>query len=221
MAAAKDVTIRKRQQIDSSKKAMFAFVAGAAFIAGIALVVSLFLVRQIVFHTKVLATKQDTITALDKNLRSIEALKGNVRVLETSSALNSVKTKDESNALQSILDALPAEANADALGASLQSKFVGAVSGLTLESLTMNKSDDDQVKQTASADPHIDFTLSVSGSADALRSLLARFEKSIRVIDVLSADIQAGDGALTLTIQGRAYYEPAQKVQLETKVVKP
>ena len=70
MAAAKDVTIRKRQQIDSSKKAMFAFVAGAAFIAGIALVVSLFLVRQIVFHTKVLATKQDTITALDKNLRS-------------------------------------------------------------------------------------------------------------------------------------------------------
>ena len=221
MAAAKDVTIRKRQQIDSSKKAMFAFVAGAAFIAGIALVVSLFLVRQIVFHTKVLATKQDTITALDKNLRSIEALKGNVRVLETSSALNSVKTKDESNALQSILDALPAEANADALGASLQSKFVGAVSGLTLESLTMNKSDDDQAKQTTSADPHIDFTLSVSGSADALRSLLARFEKSIRVIDVLSADIQAGDGALTLTIQGRAYYEPAQKVQLETKVVKP
>ena len=33
-----DVAIRKRQQIDSSKKTMFFFVAGAAFLAGVALV---------------------------------------------------------------------------------------------------------------------------------------------------------------------------------------
>ena len=37
-----DVAIRKRQQIDSSKKTMFFFVAGAAFLAGVALVVSIF-----------------------------------------------------------------------------------------------------------------------------------------------------------------------------------
>ena len=33
----KDVAVRKRQQIDSSRKTMFIFVAGAAFLAGIAL----------------------------------------------------------------------------------------------------------------------------------------------------------------------------------------
>ena len=38
----KEVAIRKRQQIDSSKKTMFIFVASAAFLAGIALVVSIF-----------------------------------------------------------------------------------------------------------------------------------------------------------------------------------
>ena len=46
----KEVAIRKRQQIDSSKKTMFIFVASAAFLAGIALVVSIFLVQQIVFE---------------------------------------------------------------------------------------------------------------------------------------------------------------------------
>ena len=45
-----DVAIRKRQQIDSSKKTMFIFVASAAFLAGIALVVSIFLIQQIVFQ---------------------------------------------------------------------------------------------------------------------------------------------------------------------------
>ena len=46
----KEVAIRKRQQIDSSKKTMFIFVASAAFLAGIALVVSIFLVQQIVIR---------------------------------------------------------------------------------------------------------------------------------------------------------------------------
>ena len=41
----KEVAIRKRQQIDSSKKTMFIFVASAAFLAGIALVVSIFLLQ--------------------------------------------------------------------------------------------------------------------------------------------------------------------------------
>ena len=115
----KEVAIRKRQQIDSSKKTMFIFVASAAFLAGIALVVSIFLVQQIVFHSKILLEKQNTISRLDKNLSSVDELKKNIRVLDTNTALNSIKSSSESNALQTILDALPDNANADALGASL------------------------------------------------------------------------------------------------------
>ena len=54
----KEVAIRKRQQIDSSKKTMFIFVASSAFLAGIALVVSVFLIQQVIFHTKIIAEKQ-------------------------------------------------------------------------------------------------------------------------------------------------------------------
>ena len=133
-----DVAIRKRQQIDSSKKTMFFFVAGAAFLTGVALVVSIFLIQQIIFHSKVIATKNGTVSTLHSNISNAKELKDNIRVLETNDALKSVKSSDDSSPLQTILDALPAEPNADALGAALQQKFIGAVPGLTLESLTVD-----------------------------------------------------------------------------------
>ena len=220
--ADKNIAIRKRQQIDSSKKTMFVFVAGAAFIAGVSLVVAFFLVQQIIFHGKVWGIKQQTISTLDKNLTAVDELKSKIRVLETNSALNSVKINDDSNALQSVLDALPDNANSDALGASLQNKFIGSVDGLTLENLSVDSigSMDDSSSEPVDGSV-ITFTMSVSGSADKLKDLLMRFERSIRVIDIVSSDLQANDNSLVLNIQGQAYFEPAQVIELESKVVKP
>ena len=61
----KEVAIRKRQQIDSSKRTMFIAVAVVALISGIALVVSFFLVQQIIFHGKIIAEKQDTLNTIN------------------------------------------------------------------------------------------------------------------------------------------------------------
>ncbi len=226
-----DVALRKRQQIDSSKRTMFIFVASAAFASGIALVVSFFLVQQIWFHGRVISEKQKTVSTISANLAAVNDLKDNIRVLDTNEALNSVRSSDESSALQVVLDALPTEPNADALGASLQLRFVEAVDGLTLESLSI----EEQVEGAESAGgansattgsdiettPGIGFTMSVSGTAEGLQELLTRFERSIRVIRVDSLDIEAGNDRLTMKIAGRAYYQPVQEVKLDKKVVKP
>ena len=58
----KEVALRKRQQIDSSKRTMFIVVAVVALVSGIALVVSFFLVQQILFHGKVISAKQKNRT---------------------------------------------------------------------------------------------------------------------------------------------------------------
>ena len=216
-ASGQDAALRKRQQIDSSNKTMFIFVAISAFVVGIALVVAFFLVQQIIFHSKIMLEKQNTITTLDKNITAAKELKDNLRVLDTNEALSSVKLKPESSTLQSVLDALPSEPNADALGASLQRVFVGGVDGLTLESLTVGSHD----IVDAGTENSIPFTLSVSGSAVQLKNLLTRFEKSIRVIHIQSIDMQASESKLTMNIRGSAQYEPAQHIQLENKVVKP
>ena len=223
----KDVAVRKRQQIDSSRKTMFVFVAGAAFLAGIALVISIFLIQQIVFHSKVIIEKQSTIFRLDKNLESVDELKKNVRVLETNSALNSVKANSENSALQTVMDALPDNPNADAFGASIKNKFVDTVEGLTLDNLSVTspnsrgEESEDNNSESADSPNTLHFSLEVSGSADKLRELLTKFERSIRVIELKSFEIHTSEDKLSLTIQGVAYYEPAQKIHLEKKVVKP
>ena len=121
--------------------------------------------------------------------------------------------------MQTILDALPAEPNADALGAALQQKFIGAVPGLTLESLTVDAASAGE-RESTSESAH-KFNLSVSGAPDKLKELMERFEKSIRVIEITAMEIQAGDGKVVLNIQGKVPYNPAQAITLENKVVKP
>ena len=221
----KEVAIRKRQQIDSSKRTMFIAVAVVALISGIALVVSFFLVQQIIFHGKIIAEKQDTLNTINSNINTIDSLKDNVRLLETNTALNAVKSSQESSALQVILDALPAEANADALGASLQIRFAGEVSGLKIDNLQVVVPDENStstsMENVDTSGNTVSFNMSVSGSADMLKAFLVRLERSIRVIEITSVDIQSGSGDLTMNLVGKAYYEPARKIELETQVVKP
>ncbi len=221
----KEVALRKRQQIDSSKRTMFIVVAVVALVSGIALVVSFFLVQQILFHGKVISAKQSTLDTIKSNIAVVDDLKNNVRVLDTNTALNSVRTSEESSALQVILDALPAESNADALGASLQIRFAGEVSGLKVDSLVVTPTDiENSSSNSADLDSNtssIGFTMSVSGSADMLKEFLTRLERSIRVIEITSVDIRTGSDGLTMNLVGRAYYEPGHNIELGTKVVKP
>ena len=226
----KDVALRKRQQIDSSKRTMFIFVAVAAFVSGMALVVSFFLVQQIWFQGRVISQKQATVNTINANLKAVDGLKDNIRLLDTNEALSSVKSSDESSAVQAVLDALPTEPNADALGASLQVMFVGAIDGLTIESLSVTDPSDEGAlaafgsdSESESNDPNlgIGFSMSVSGSAEQLKALLARFERSIRVINIDSLNVEASKDSLKMDIEGRAYYQPAYDVKIDKKVIKP
>lgn len=230
--AQKDTTaLRKRQQIAQSNKTMFLWVAGASVLLGIALVVSWFLIQKMVFNQKVLSEKGDTIAVLKQNNEAIKTLKENVRVLETNEALNSAKSKGTDKALQVVLDALPADANSLALGASLQGKLAADIDNLTLDSLTVdpvvgieNSSEEEIIEdETVSENPNvINFRLSVSSNdANALKELLLRFEKSIRVIDIRSLTLEQTEERLTMSIEASAYYEPARTIELKDKVVKP
>ena len=226
----KNMALRKRQQIDSSKRTMFIFVAVAAFVSGMALVVSFFLVQQIWFQGRVISQKQATVNTINANLKAVDGLKDNIRLLDTNEALSSVKSSDDSSAVQAVLDALPTEPNADALGASLQVMFVGAIDGLTIESLSVTDPSDEGAltasgsdSEPESNDPNlgIGFSMSVSGSAEQLKALLARFERSIRVIKIDSLSVEASKDSLTMDIEGRAYYQPAYDVKIDKKVIKP
>jgi len=226
-----DVAIRKRSQIAQANKTMFIWIAIASALVGSALVVSYFLFQKARFGEEVLSLKQTTVSNLDHNNKVVPDLQSQIRVLDTNQALMSSKANEADQAIQVILDALPAEGNSLALGASLQNKLLAGIPGLTsieslqvdpivgVESITGDETTVDA--QEGESENQITFRLSVKGSQDAIRTVLQNFERSIRVIDISSLQIETQTDGQIMTIQARAYYEPAKTIQLRDEVKKP
>jgi hypothetical protein len=224
----KDAAIHKRQQIEQSSRVMFLWVAGASVIVGFALVISWFLVQQIIFKERVLGEKNNTAAVLKNNNDAVEKLRGELKVLETNSHLNASRINNDEKALQVVLDALPAEDNALALGASLQSKLVNGVAGVSLDSLNIDQTDDSESSNSTGVAvsngnlQSIHFTMEVSASnPNALRELLQRFERSIRVIEIDRMTIERTDSKVAMKISAHAYYSPAKTIELKKKDIKP
>jgi hypothetical protein len=142
---------------------------------------------------------------------------------------------NQTQPIRVVLDALPSDANSSALGASLQEKFLSDPA-LKVESLTVDpvlgveSQTSANVENAANATApdeaanEITFRFSVSAdgnNASALKDLLRRLERSIRAIDIVTLKIEAQGNRLLLTVEGRAFYEPAKTVELKEKTVKP
>lgn len=212
--------LRKRQQIGRANKVMFLWIVGASIIVGVSAVLVVFLVQRIVFDEKVINEKYRTATVLEKNLNKVEALKQEIQVLDSNEALASVRLDETKPSVQTVLDALPADANSTALAASFQYKLLSGVSDVVIETLSVTPSGDDGSSNAG----EIGFNFSVStgkDNYDSLREVLDKLERSIRPIRVESAIIEAQGSKLTLAVKGVSFYEPAKKVELSQKVVKP
>ena len=226
----KDAAIRKRTQITKANRVMFLWVAGVSVLFGISLVAAIFLMQMLLFNENVLHEKDQTVSTLSANIINVKKLKEQVQVLNTDQALIDSKAKPDDQPIQVILDALPSDANSLALGASLQNKLLAGISGLTLNSLQVDPvvgveslSADtviDASPTSSDAQNEITFHFSVRGDEAALKQVLLNLESSIRTIDIISLKIESQGATRMLTVQGRAFYEPARVVELKDKVVK-
>ena len=225
-----DVAIRKRTQINKANRTMFLWIAAASAIVGAVIVVSIFLAQKLIYNEKVLAAKQDTVSTLSHDNAVVGDLQNQVRALDANSALSSVKANDTDQAIQVILDALPSDANSLALGASLQNKLLAGIQGLTLESIQVDPvvgietltGDPNSIASadgTTTTDNSITFQFVVSGSDTALKQVLQNLERSIRTIQVTSLKIEIESQGPNMTVQGKAFYDPAKTLELQDKVV--
>lgn len=230
MPQQKDAALRKRTQIAKANRMMFTWVAGASVVLGFALVGAIFLTQMLLFNERVLQEKRNTISVLRANIGNVGELESQVRVLDANQALISSKANPSDQTLQVILDALPAEANSLALGASLQNRLLSGINGLTINSLQV-ESVDTATDQNQPAPPAagtvadeseyaINFSFSVTGNTNALRQVLVNLERSIRTIEVVSVRIESQGSQQVLNIEAKAFYEPARTVELKDKVVK-
>jgi hypothetical protein len=209
--------MKKRQIIANSNRTMFIWVTAMSALIGVCAVLSIFLVQQIAFKTKVANKLDGTVSTLKENNKKAETLIQNVRVLETNAALNSIKAHPDDKALQVILDALPADNNALALGSSLQQNLL-QLPGVTIEALSVQAQNTDDTTAEGNTIP---FTTTITAAdANTLKDALARLERSIRVIDIDTLSLERTEQKYTLTLSAHAYYEPAVTVQLNNETVK-
>jgi len=225
-----NAALRKRTQIAKANRTMFLWIAAGSAIVGCAIVVSFFLAQKLIYNEKVLIEKEKTVSVLKANNAAVGDLEAQVRVLDTNSALASVKAKDEDQTIQVILDALPSDANSLALGASLQNKLLAGIPGLVIESLQVDpvlgieslseETTTEDASEGAESENQITFQFAVSGSQDALKQVLTNLERSIRTVDIISLRIESQGSVQLMTVQARAFYEPAKTIELFDKVVK-
>lgn len=208
----KVVALRKRTQIARANRVMFFWVTAVSIVLGFALVGIIFLSQMLLFNERVLQEKDRTVATLKSNNDNIKILESEIRALDTNQALIDSKARSDDQAIQVILDALPSDANSLALGASLQNKLLAGIDGLTINSL--------QVDLTSSnLQNDIPFSFSVGGDEKALQQVLRNLEASIRTIDVTSLKIESQGAIRLLSVQARAFYEPARVVELKDKTV--
>lgn len=225
------VSLRKRQQIDTSNRTMFLWVAGASVLVAFALVACIFVVQKGMFNEKVLMKKGETASILEDNLDNAKSLNRAVNNLRGDRNIGKVPSSTaNSNNLDKILDALPYEGDAVALGSSLQTTLL---SSAALESLTVDNVSPDGISNASSgvdptaltpignAEP-ISFSFKMTGSDTELKETFEKLNRSIRPIKVLSMQLQAaGDNKVAATVLAVTYYQPLTKFELKEETVKP
>ena len=233
MASKDAASLRKRAQITKANKMMFVWVACASVIVSVSAVITIMVIQKGLHNQKAIGRLNETVKTLERNNERVPELENQLRALGSNQALLDLRNNDTDNALRVILDALPADPNPSALGASLQNRLF---EGVTIENLQVDpagvdneasfdtvegseESDrvasDDQIK----AQP-ISFQFVVQGSPAQLKELLTQLERSIRTIQVDSLKIESGaDSRQTLSVEGTAYYLPAKILELRNEEV--
>ena len=223
--AAKEVAVRKRQQIENAQRTMFLWVAGAAAIVGVALVLSVSLFEQLTFKQEILNKKNETVGNLQHNNEIVEELKENAQLLNTNASLKETPHPEDKEPISVVLDALPSQANSSALGASLQQKLL---TGVAIDALTVEPiagAEDDEGNSDSDVGPqevNFDFTVSTGAKdTEKLREVLRKLERSIRTINVQSITIEQQRSRVSLSVEGVAYFLPEVKVELDKETVRP
>ena len=209
----------KRKAIADSSRTMFAWVAGMSAVVGVCVVIGIFLAQQIAFKLNVVSEMTTTLKTLRDNNKVATNLTDEVRALNTNAALNSIKANPDEQALQVVLDALPADRNSLALGASLQQVLLADVNGLTIEAMTVDGSAGSSDRGDTDVNS-IPIQLQVTASnANVVKDMLSRLEKSIRVIDITNFVLERGESSYQATVTARAYFNEPKEVKFGEKTV--
>lgn len=217
--------VRKQSLIAKTRKTVFLWVIGASCLIGAALVLMILLVQTLIFNEKVLSEKGKTNAQLERSITGAKELRGSIEVLNGDPQLKRVRTSENVPPMQSVLDALPADANPLAMGASLQQKLLYDIPDMRIEAIVLDSGGSSEYGEEESSSSSAEalrqpFTLTLSGSPEAIRTALERLERSIRAVDVQTLAVSSAEERLTVQVVGSMSYLPPMTIEKTEKTVK-
>lgn len=216
--------IKKQSLIDKTRKSVIMIVAAASIIIGALIVVCGIMVQHLLFNMKVIHAQNETISTIEANIEQAPKLEGDLKVLNTNEQLMEARSSSEAEPLQTVLDALPADSNRLALGASLEQRIFHGLPGLTVQSLSVDPSAGDGASlQSVGGNEglgSLSFSASISGSPDTLKLALERLQRSIRAMNVTRINGTAAGDSVTFNITGEAYYLQPVDLSLHSKEIR-
>lgn len=221
--------VRKRQQIESTNKNIFVWLAVSSVIVSFCIVALQFLVKEFMFNQKVIDTKSKTNQQLIENVEAGKQLTTNVNKLLANKNLTTLQKEDpegKANALSVVLDALPVEGDATGFANSLQT-VVLPLSGVGIRELSTSLDQTGELDVAATSDTAVQpmtlpFKAAFGGTYTESQKALQDLARVIRPINPTELSIRSDDGGkLQVSITGVTYYLPARTVQVKTEVLKP
>lgn len=224
--------LRKRQQIETTNKKIFIWLAVASVVVSFSIVALQFLVREFIFNQKIINEKSKTNQILVGNIVAAKQLTENVNTLIADTNLSSLRTDTsdpETSNLSVILDALPVSGDASGFANSLQST-VFPISGVSIRELSTNSTEGDDTAEGEVASLEVDnltpailpFKAGYNGTYAQIQKSLVDIARVIRPINLTELSIAASDeGKLEVTIAGNTYFLPARTVDVKEEVRKP
>lgn len=216
----------KRVQIDKANATMVLAVVISSFIFVFSIVAVKALWSQRGYQQRVITKKQKARDQLKKNVDAAQNLETAYKsfVDQNQNIIggdhNGTGPKDGDNA-KIILDALPSKYDFIAMANSMNSLF--STGGIKVAGISGTDDEVNQAKNASSPTPQpipMPFTISVQGSYDSVRKMIATIEKSIRPVDVDTLLISGSDDKLTVNITAKTYYQAAKSLKINTEVVK-
>lgn len=206
----------KHVLVDKANTTVIVTAAIAAAVVVFSLFASKALIDKISYQNKVISKRSSANEQLEKNLDATDQLVASYTAFNDSP--ESVIGTAESNS-KVVLDALPSKYDFPALNTSIDGIITGA--GMSVESIA--GSDQEVSAEQSSINPQpvaVPFEFTAKGSYEAAQKLITDLQRSIRPFKIISIDFTASEGgAISVTVVGETYYQPAKDLGIENKKV--
>lgn len=217
----------KRVAISKANAQLVMIVAVASFVTVFCLIASKAVLSQNQYNARVVSAKEKAQNQLEANVEAFDKLEKSYTAFNSTATNviggNSEGTGDNDGTNSKIiLNALPSTYDFPALTSSVEK--ILSDRGLKVSSITGT---DDQVNQQSnisSSNPtvtEIPFTFTVTGANyQAVNELFKAMQSSIRPFVVDNMDVSGSASDMTVTVTAHTYYQPAQSLKADLKVIK-